>query len=232
MKAFWTLLTSIFIVIVLSFSFLFFKSNYVIGRLLSSTFHSKVTIDHVGYTKKEIQIQEFTLYNPSEYTTPKALFIKNIDINAPYSNYLKKIIQIHEIEIHDAVLNFVFNDRKGSESNWSHLIGNLSNEKQPDDITKDDSQGRYAVIDLLTINQLTVNIMTPGKKTETKVLKNLQFKHVVTKKGDITRRITQVVLYHMLFDYQNLIKIPAQFADKASTNFFHLFQVPSVNQTH
>ena len=189
---------------------------------------AKVSIEKIQFKNAEVVVNDFTIANPNGYKQPIALRIDMIDIEALYRNYLHKAIHIKEIEIHNAELVIEFKGKRGSESNWSHIIGNIGSEppsKKSKSSSKSDksSSGRYATIDLLKINELRVTIITPGQKNQVKVLRNMRFKNVITKKGDITKRIAQVVLYHMIFNYKNLIKIPQQFVTPEQQGFFRMF---------
>lgn len=225
MKIFWSILSAIVVIVILSFLFVYFKFNYVLGHILSSKFNTKVKIEKVVFKSPEIDVLNFEIHNPSGYSLPLALSIDDVYIKAPFRNYFHRVINIDQIEVRDAEVNIEFSGRRGTESNWSHLIGHISSGSEDDSKAKQsDSKGRYAVIGLLTIRNLRVNIITPGQKTQTKVFRDMQFRNVVTKKGDISRRITQVIIYHMIFNYKNLIKIPQQFGNKATDGALNFFE--------
>ncbi len=228
MKIFWSLFSALIIGTILCLIFFYFKFNYVLGKVLSSKFGTEVLIKKITFDRPDIDVNTFTIKNPPGFMTTLALRINKLDISAPYSNYFQNVIDIDEIEISDIDLNIEFTTKKGSISNWSHLLGSLSSEpsKKPAKVDSKEvaETGRYAVIKLLKINNLKVNIITPGQKTQTKVFKNMQFKNVITEKGDITRRITQIIIYHMIFNYKNLIQIPEQFSNKATDGVLNIFK--------
>ncbi len=177
--------------------------------MLSARFGALVNIEKVAFGRQEINIEKFVLHNPPDFSTPHALDIDVIDIDAPYINYIKKEIKIKEIEVHTAELNIVFKTKKGLDSNWSSLLGTLSTDKySKKKREQEEKSGQYAVIEVLKINKLTVHIITPGLKTETKVFNDMVFYNVVTTRGDITRHITQVVVYYMISQFANILNIP------------------------
>lgn len=228
MRIFWTILGSITLALLVLFLFIYFKFSYILGRVLSSKFGTKVKIEKIVFDQPKIDIKKFKIHNPIGYNLPLALRVKNIDVNAPFKNYLNRVIHINSLNIQDVEINIEFQGRRGSESNWSYLLGNLSEDphekSKPHVKTQQEGKGRYAVIDLLTIQNLRINLITPGQKTQTKVFRNMQFKNIVTKKGDITRRITQIVIYHMIFNYKNLIKFPLNVGNDATGGVLNIFE--------
>ena len=228
MRVFWTLLGTIALAIIALIIFIYLKFGFILGKVLSSKFGTKVKIEQITLKQPKIDISNFAIFNPPGYNLPLALKINNIDINAPFRNYFHQEIRVNSLNINNVEINIIFQGRQGSESNWSYLLGNLSEEphdhkKHPDEI-KQDTKGRYAVIELLTITNLRVNIITPGQRTQTKVFRNMQFRNVVTKRGDITRRISQVIIYHMIFNYRNIIKMPIEIGKEASGGIFSIFE--------
>ncbi len=221
MKLVWSVLSLAAFVAIVGALLFFFKFNYILGRMLSAKFGTLVKIEKVLFKRQEVNIQKFTLNNPPNYSVPLALDIDIVDVNAPYLNYFKKEIQIQEIEIHNATLNIVFKNKLSPENNWSTLVGSLATDNASEKKKKEEEKnGQYAIIHHLKINHLTVNIITPGRKTETKVFNDMVFNDVVTTKGDITRRVAQVVVYYLIFNYQNIIQLPAQ----STQGFFDIFK--------
>lgn len=226
MRVFWSILSAVFVVIVICLLLFIFKFEYILGRILTSKFGTTVRIENVVFRKNEFDAEKFVIKNPPSYTTPSALKINQFDVEAPFWNYFKKVIHIKEIELHNVEFTLEFDSKKGSTSNWSQLLDNLSagSNGSSNASSEDSSSDRYAVIGLLKINNLTVNMITPGRKTETRTYRNLQFRNVVTKKGDIVRRITQVVIYHMIFNFRNWIKFPVQFGGQATDGVLNIFE--------
>jgi len=145
--------------------------------------------------------------------TPYAFEVDSIDIQAPLFNYFKKIVEIQLLELDTIVVSIEFFNGKKTASNWN-LIMKSVNKKGSAEPGKTDKS--YANIDLLSLKNITVIVFQNGKEINRKVIPQLTFKNIKTKKGELTRRVTQAVLFHLLFDFKNLLDFSLDFIPDAS----------------
>lgn len=204
-------------ILLLFFGFAYYNGAFIFSRLLSGKLGTKVTIEQVNFKSEEIEIIETKIKNPRKSTVPFALQIKNIDVKAPYSNYIKEDIVFNEIILSDVHLVVEFFTEAQKESNWNHIMNDL--DSSPEARVESRSK-RDALIKRLEIRNFTVEVIMPGKKNRTKNLGTLRFQNVQTEKGEIVRRITQAILMKMIFNMKNFIELPLEITEDSFKKVF------------
>ena len=184
------------------------KLDLILSHILTTKFKTSVRIEDIELSPmKDILLENLTLANPIDYPTAYALRIGSIAIEAPYKNYLEKVVSIDRIELTNITLTVDYLD---NVTNWETLMNNIE--------TDDDKSDSYAVIKKLTFNNLIVRIEGKDGKLKTLKIPKLTLLNVQTKGGELTRRLTQAILKEVIFNIKNLINIPLKMTQDAISN--------------
>lgn len=186
---------------------LFFTRTYVANAILSHKLGVPVRIKQINVVPGKISVKDAKLKNASGYAQPYALRIGNTQINAPLRNLFRSEIVIDSIEVSNILLTLELTNRNTSINNWTALLSEIQNEEP-----KMNSQGtnRHAVIRKLVLSNLTVRIFKSATSYQDKVIRRLEFTDVTTADGDLTRRIMQAIIYELIFNIRNILKLPLQ----------------------
>ena len=205
--------STLVLVVLIFFGIIYFGFTSILEWNLSSKVSTKISIESSSLSLNSIQLDHLRIHNPKNMITPYAFEVDSIDIQAPLFNYFKKIVEIQLLELDTIVVSIEFFNGKKTASNWN-LIMKSVNKKGSAEPGKTDKS--YANIDLLSLKNITVIVFQNGKEINRKVIPQLTFKNIKTKKGELTRRVTQAVLFHLLFDFKNLLDFSLDFIPDAS----------------
>jgi hypothetical protein len=204
MKRLGSIATTLVIIIGIIAIIAYAKMDLICSHILTDQFKTKVTIEDISLSPMEnIEVQNVKIMNPPQYKPHSALRIGQIQINAPYLNYLDKISQIKKILISDLVFTV---DSVGNVTNWETLMNNLDSGKPSSESSK--SSDSYMVINELTFINLKIRIQGKNGDYKEKTIAKLTLKNVKTKEGELVKRLTQAIIIQLIFNIQNLIDIP------------------------
>jgi hypothetical protein len=201
-------------IVIITFCFIYFGFASILEWNLSTKISTKISIAKSSFSLSSIQLENFRIHNPKNINKPYALEIDSINIQAPLFNYFKKITEIQSIKLDNIVLSIEFLEiGKGEGSNWN-LIMRSANKKGSSKPGENDPS--YANINLLSLKNITVIVYQGGREKNRKVIPLLTFKNIKTKKDELTRRITQAILFNLLFDFKNILDFPIELIPEAS----------------
>ena len=130
MKTFLFSLAGIVTVIILAaviVSFIFWsRVPDILANNLSKKMKVSVEIDSIGLGWGKIDLKKIQIGNPSGSILAKAFSCNEIDVLAPFTNYLSQNIVIDEIDVNDVYLGLEFDSASGTTGNWTTIMGNLN----------------------------------------------------------------------------------------------------------
>ena len=216
MRRILVVLASVILILLVTAVICVLNMDWVVGRILSSKFKTKVTIEDIFFQPfDEINVRDMKVYNPSRFLhSPYALEVTSIDIHAPFRTYLKTVMMIDWIVTNNLTLTVDF--VKGV-SNWEILMKRISSSPTSN------SRDSYAIIKKLIFKNLIVKVAKGNGHFETHVIKKLVLKDIQTNKGDLATRLTQAILRQAFFNSENFIKIPLDTAKGTVNQAFDTF---------
>ncbi len=198
-------------------------------KILSHKLGVLVTIENISYEKDLIVIDNIVIGNPPGSKLPYAMKIKHIGIKAPFDHYFRKTIVFEEFLFLDVDMNIEFYDAKHSRGNWNSIIERLQSEESDQ---TDTGSSRNAIINELVLKNLNFQLLLPGSDKPTKLapLKSLKFEDVQTENGDLTGRVAEAILNHVVqavfwkYAIQSTLEFPFQVSDTAFETVFNSFK--------
>ena len=210
------------IILLLFFVFAYYNGAFILGRVLSSKVGTKVEIEKVNFKPSELEILKTKIRNPVKFTTPYALLINEIEVISPYMNYIKEDIVIDSITLKDTYLTVEFSDTTETQSNWTHIMRELS--RSPEAQIQAE-KNRDSLIKVLNIRNLIVEVVIPGKRTKTHKIAKLSFTNIRTEEGELVRRITQAIFQQIFFNISNVVNVPLNITEKGVKSIFQGFEI-------
>lgn len=186
----------------------------ILGHILTNSFGTKTTVNHAAITTRTANFWGLQINNKKKMKSPYALRIGKIAVKAPITSYFAEDIEIESIKLKDLTLN-IEAVPGSSKTNWDPILKHINESSKGNKKSNRDS-----TVKLLTIDNITINVTDSEGKVTTNKIKNLTFKNLSTKNGDITAQIARAVLLKMIFNVQNMIKIPLQVTQDQLNNVF------------
>ncbi len=222
MKIFFSTLTGIIIVIILATVVIGFigwsRVPDIVANHLSQKLKVSVEVEGMSLGWGKIEIDKVVIGNPHGAILSKAFSCISIDALAPFTNYLDQKIIIDEIDVNDVYLGFEFDSAKGTEGNWTRIMGNLKastgqetggKKKKGTQAPKDESQ-RSVLIKRLVLTNIDVDVVyrkEGGKVQKLKRIDKIELTNVSSEGGLPMDQVMNSVLGQMLksvFEKQNL----------------------------
>lgn len=129
MKTFFSTLAGLIVVIILAavvVGFVFWsRLPDMAANNLSKKLKVTVEIDSFGLSWGKIDAKNIQVGNPPGTILAKAFTCREIDVLAPFTNYLRKRIIIDEIDLQDVYLGLEFDSASGTSGNWTRIMKNL-----------------------------------------------------------------------------------------------------------
>ena len=220
MKKFYIIITSIIALLIFAILMCYIFTSTILGSILTSSFGAKTTVNNTIISTNFVKIYTLKIRNPTGTKHRNALKIKTISIYAPLTNYLKENLIINEIILNDLMLDVEILPGNKNLSNWDQIISHIQNSKPSTKKSNSDS-----TVKLLQINNLKVRYTDINGKTKVTNIKNLTFKNLSTKNGDITSQIAKTILMRMIFNAKNLTNFPLKLTNQTFQNFFQNLQI-------
>jgi hypothetical protein len=190
-----SLLVLIFLIALIAIA----KMEFILSYMLTDKLKTRVAIEDITFSPMDkIDVKNISIANPDAYSSPYALQVGSLDIQANYRNYTKEVVIIEKIELSNVTLTV---DYIKNVSNWEALMNQL-------DTSDEGDPNSYSVIEELTFRNLKVNIIGKDGKLQSQTIPKLTLTNIKTKGGELTRRLTQAILTQLIFNIQNVIKIP------------------------
>ncbi|MCH9616826.1 MAG: hypothetical protein SP4CHLAM5_01000 [Chlamydiia bacterium] len=226
MKKFWIWFLSILGVIILAILMVYIFTSVILGHILTSSFGMKTTIDNSAITLKNLRIWDLHVKNPPHTQHPYALTIKKIKVKAPLSTYFTQFIQIEKIFLDELTLIIEPFPGQKKLTNWDaimHHINESSKGQKP--------STRNALIKILSVNNLTIHIIDTDGEVKTTKIKNITFKNLNTKKGNITSQIAKAIVFKMIFTPENIMRFPVEYSKKGFNQLLDNFKKKPARKT-
>ncbi len=155
----WILFLSTFAVIIFTCfgSYIYLYRAEFTSTALSNLYGTPVKVSKIKVTKEAIELQNITVYNPSEYTMQPALHIPKIAVKVtPIKAALSLLgyspITIRKISVVDAELGIEVPNTKELETNWIKLLSNLGTN------TQSSLPSRLFTIETLVVRDIAIQI--------------------------------------------------------------------------
>jgi len=197
--------TLIFGLLILLTLLAYIFSSTILSHILTSSLGTKTTVTNTVISFNHLRFWQINVANTTTSKNPSALTIDRIEVSAPLTAYFKNNIEIKEIELKG--LTLVIETLPGNKklTNWDEIVSHMNkNVGSSTKSTKD------TVIDTLVIKDLTIKFVDPNGKMTVNTIKELKFKNLSTKDGNITSQITKAVLLKLILNVNTLIEIPVK----------------------
>lgn len=129
MKTFFSTLAGLIVVIVLAavvVGFVFWsRLPDMVANTISKKLKVAVEIDSFGISWGKLDAKNIQIGNPPGAILAKAFTCREINVLAPFTNYLSKKIIIDEINLNDIYLGLEFDSASGTSGNWTRIMKNL-----------------------------------------------------------------------------------------------------------
>lgn len=218
MKKFWIWFSSIIGVIVLGIILIYIFASVILGHVLTSSFGTKTTVSNSAITLNSLRFWDLQISNPPKTKYPYALTIENITVEAPLSTYFTNFIQIEEITLSDLTLVIEILPGGNKITNWDVIMNHI-NESSKDQ----EPSTKEALIKILTINNLTINMVGTDGQVRTTKIPSITFKNLNTKEGNITSQIVKTIIFKMIFNPKNIVNFPLQYTKDSYNKLFKIF---------
>lgn len=222
MKTLFSTLTGIIIVIILAAIVIGFigwsRVPDIVANNVSKKLKVSVEIDDMKLRWGKIEIDQVTIGNPSGSILSKAFSCSSIDVLAPLTRYLNQKIIIDQIEVDNVYLGLEFDSAKGTEGNWTRIMGNLRSstgqnnngkKKKAEQAPAAGSQ-RSVLIRRLILTNIDVDVVyrkEGGKIQRLRRIDRIELTNVSSEGGLPMDQVMNSVLGQMLksvFEKQNL----------------------------
>ncbi len=155
---------------------LYLNRAKISSYLLSKHFHLDVDIENIDFIRNGININNFVIHNPIGSKTQTALYTKDINIDAPLRDLMKKTFTIESITLRDIVIGIEYYDVTGEENNWNRIM--------LIDVEEDKASTREYLIKTLTLENLQVYLTkSSGTVIKFPVIHHLEFHDISNKTG-------------------------------------------------
>ena len=222
MKTLFSTLTGIIIVIILAAIIIGFivwsRVPDMAADHLSKKLKVSVEIDDMKLRWGKIEVDKVVIGNPPGAILSKAFSCSSIDVIAPFTHYLDQQIVIDEIDVNDVYLGLEFDSAKGTQGNWTRIMGNLKastgeesngKKKKGAQAPKEENQ-RSVLIKRLILTNIDVDVVyrkEGGKVQKLKRIDRIELTNVSSEGGLPMDQVMNSVLGQMLksvFEKQNL----------------------------
>lgn len=194
MRKFLSILTVFVILLAGGFIILEHYSATIIANLISETTKTPVSLSRIHFHKTGFTLHNLVIQSPPGYALKRALYVKRIDIEAPYLHYLKKPIMIDSITCRNIYLGIEFTNEKRTEGNWLELLEN-SKEDSPSLSGRESS----AFIKSLLLEDINVELALYKQPTRrVPPIPVLAFQNVRTDDGKVVEELTQAIIHQLM----------------------------------
>ena len=220
MKAFLSTVVGLIVVVVLAavvVGFVFWsRLPDMAANNLSKKLKVPVEIDSFGLSWGKLDAKNIQIGNPPGAILAKAFTCREIDVLAPFTNYLNKRIIINEIDLQDIYLGLEFDSASGTSGNWTRIMKNLQDSTQADQgklsksKEKKGSPERSVLIHRIVLTNIDVDVVyrkEGGKVKKLPRIPRIELTEVSSEGGFPMDQILNSVLGEMLkqvFIKQNL----------------------------
>jgi hypothetical protein len=129
MKIFFSTLAGFIVLVILAgvvVGFIFWsRVPDIVANHLSKKMKVAVDIDSFGLGWGKIDVKKIQIGNPPNSLLVRAFACSEVNVLAPFTNYLDKNIVIDEIDVKDVYLGLEFDSATGTTGNWTRIMGNL-----------------------------------------------------------------------------------------------------------
>lgn len=129
MRTFLSTLAGLVVIVILTgfiLGFIFWsRIPDMVANNLSKKLKVAVEIDSFGLSWGKLDAKKIQIGNPPGSLLSRAFACDEIDVFAPFSNYLDKKIVIDEIDLQNVYLGLEFDSASGTSGNWTKIMSNL-----------------------------------------------------------------------------------------------------------
>ena len=219
MKKFFIALAVILLLLAGGIFYVYKSAPKLLSASLSAKMKVPVSISQITFGRGIIHVSDFTIFSPEGDKVKTALNVKDIMIEAPYSNYLSDPIDFTKIHLNNVTLGIEFYNSKRTRGNWITILANLQDSETSQEKDKISIQKSSTIGELLITN-LMIQLMLSGQPLRSiGPVKELKFTNLDTSKGAIAEKITHIIVKHMmksvflLDSVKTIIDIPAKVFD-------------------
>jgi uncharacterized protein involved in outer membrane biogenesis len=236
MKTFFSTLAGLIVVIILAaviVGFIFWsRVPDILANNLSKKMLVSVGIDSIGLGWGKIDLKKIQIGNPPDSILTKAFTCNEIDVYAPFSNYLNKNVVINEIYLKDVYLGLEFDSPSSTNGNWTKIMNNMQatmgtnqtvgKKKKNQEQRVSQAPERTVLIHRLILTNINVDVLyrkQGGKLKKLPTIPKIELTEISSQGGLPMDQIMHSVLGEMLkqvFIKENLKNMMQDFMDQPS----------------
>lgn len=134
---------------------------------LTKMYGTPVKVSKIRVTSTDIELQNVTVYNPSEYTMQPALSVAKISVKITPRDILVALlgyrqVNIRKVSIVDPLIGIEMINKQGTENNWVPLLNNLAASSDRG------GAGRTFHIKKLSLNDIAIELKNRSVRKHTK----------------------------------------------------------------
>lgn len=213
MKTFFSTLAGFIVILILAavvVGFIFWsRVPDILANNLSNKMLVSVEIDSIGLSWGKIDLKNIEIGNPPNSILAKAFACKEIDVNAPFFNYLDQNVVIDEIDLKDVYLGLEFESASNTKGNWTTIMKNIQSttggtadkKKKKEEPPAAKPSVRTVLIHRLVLTNIDVDVVyrkDGGKVQKMPRIDRMELKEISSEGGLPVDQIMNSVLGEML----------------------------------
>ncbi|MBI2743060.1 MAG: AsmA family protein [Chlamydiales bacterium] len=131
----------------------------MLSTRLSKALGVGVSIGGMGITPASLSMKNLEIGNPAGSILAKAFSCGLIGVNAPLTRYLSDDIVIEEIRLENVYLGLEFKNAKGTDGNWTVIMGNLQKSIASEQPKESKGPSRTVLIKKLALVNLDTDVV-------------------------------------------------------------------------
>jgi hypothetical protein len=203
MKKTFIIIFGVIVVIVLGVILVWNMLPTIVSHKLSKQAGVSVTIGDIQVTTSSIELDSIRVGNPPKYQkTPRALSVRQLDINVPLTRFFDDNIVIEEMKMDDVYVGLEFDSQKSKNGNWTTIMKTMSESTSTEkDKAKAKGKSTTILIKKLIITDLQIELAytTGGQANRTlRPIDRIELTNISSEGGLPTAQIMDIVMRETL----------------------------------
>ncbi|NRA90099.1 MAG: hypothetical protein HRU43_03090 [Simkaniaceae bacterium] len=175
----------------------------IVSHKLSKQAGVSVTIGDMRISPSSLRVDSIKVENPPQYSkTPRALSVREIDVQSPITHFFDDNIVIEELSMDDMYVGLEFDAPNSKNGNWTTIMNNVS-KSASDEKDKAEKKGKSTkvLIKRLIITDLQIELAykTGGKANQTlRPIDRIELKNVSSEGGIPTSQLMNIIMRETL----------------------------------
>lgn len=172
-----------------------------VSSKLSDRAKVSVSIGDIHLGTSSITVNKISVGNPPKSILKKALEVKKLFIDVPFTRFFKDKIVIDEMQMKNVYVGLEFDSPKRTTGNWSQIMKNLKSSTDKDK-KKAAAEGstKSVLIKKLIITDLNIDLAyrSDGKVRSLRKIDRIELNNISSEGGIPTAQIMDIIMSEML----------------------------------